>query len=215
MSDTTLILIGAMVVLFSANASALEKPEYQVLYEDGRIEYRLYAPYIVAETAVEMERSYNRASNEGFRRLLGYITGDNVSSAKIDMTAPVQMSMEFKSEEIAMTAPVQAKENTDGLQIAFMLPSRFSLIDAPVPTDERVSLREIPGRLMAVIRYSGRWTDRNRQRYEMELRESVETAGIEILSSAESAAYNPPFTPPFLRRNEIMVEVADYPKAET
>ena len=214
MFKTTSALISTLALVLSASAAALEKPEYEVLYEDGRIEYRLYAPYIVAETTVAMESSYNSASNEGFRRLLGYITGDNIANAKIDMTAPVQMSMEAKAEEIAMTAPVQTQANNDDLQIAFMLPSKFSMLDAPVPADERVSLRQIPGRLMAVVRYSGRWTDKNRQRYESQLRESVETAGIEILSSAESAAYNPPFTPPFLRRNEIMFEVADYPKAD-
>ena len=202
-------------VFLYGTAVALEKPYYDVLYEDGRIEYRLYEPYIVAETKVKMERSYNSASNEGFRRLLDYITGDNISNSEIEMTAPVQVTIDNNGEKIAMTAPVKTQENSNDLQIAFMLPSKFSMINAPAPVDVRVSLKQIPGRLMAVIRYSGRWTDSNRTRYESRLRESVIAAGIEILSNAESASYNPPFTPPFLRRNEIMIEVASYPQSES
>ena len=211
-SVTRYIIVG---FFFTATmALALEKPKYQVLYEDDRIEYRLYEPYIVAETYVELTRSYNNASISGFRRLLGYITGDNVFNQDIDMTAPVQMSTPMLGQEIAMTTPVQTQTLEEKLQIAFMLPSKFSLDNAPTPTDQRVSLRQIPSRLMAVIRYSGRWTERNRNRYETRLRESVEAAGIEILSNSESAAYNPPFTPPFMRRNEIMFEVGSYPRRD-
>ncbi|NKB32409.1 MAG: heme-binding protein [Pseudomonadales bacterium] len=191
---------------------ALEKPEYQVLYEDGRIEYRLYEPYVVAETKVALDRSYNRASNQGFRRLFQYITGNNIADADIDMTAPVQMAMATEGEEIAMTAPVQNSVTDYYLQVAFMLPSKYTLESAPSPLDENVGLRQIPGRLMAVVRYSGRWTESNREKYEVRLREAIEQNGIEILSEAESAAYNPPFTPPFMRRNEIMLEVSTFPE---
>jgi len=203
--------ISCAILLAGQSIMALEKPEYEVVCEDGRIEYRLYAPYVVAETQVTVDRSYNSASNEGFRRLLAYITGSNTVSTDIAMTAPVQMTMAETNEEIAMTAPVQTQEEDGALLIAFMLPSKYSFADAPLPTDSRVSLRTIPSRLMAVIRYSGRWTESNRNRYESQLRDSVDAAGIEILSNAESAAYNPPFTPPFMRRNEIMFEVSSHP----
>lgn len=208
-------LFSALTLLFSHHTLALEKPEYEVLFEDDAIEYRLYSPYLVAETVVTIDRSYNSASNEGFRRLLDYISGNNTVDSKIDMTAPVQMTMTESSAEIAMTTPVQSQEGDGQLQISFMLPSNYSIEDAPIPADTRVSLRVIPSRLMAVIRYSGRWTESNRNRYESRLRERVSEAGIEILSAAESAAYNPPFTPPFMRRNEIMFEVAEYPRSET
>ena len=120
-----------------------------------------------------MEDEYNGASNEGFRRLFKYITGANNTDIDIAMTAPVQMNMDNAGEKIAMTSPVQQKSNGDFLQVAFMLPSKFNMDTAPAPTDERVFIREIPGRIMAVIRYSGRWTDRNRAKYEKRLRENL------------------------------------------
>ena len=203
--------LASILILFTLPAVALEKPEYEVLYQDGKIEYRLYQPYIVAQTNVSVEDEYNGASNEGFRRLFKYITGANNTDIDIAMTAPVQMNMDNTGEKIAMTAPVQQKSNGDFLQVAFMLPSEFNVDTAPAPTDERVFIREIPGRIMAVIRYSGRWTDRNRAKYEKRLRENLESHEIDIVSGVESAAYNPPFTPPFLRRNEIMFEVNEYP----
>jgi len=203
--------LASILILFTLPAVALEKPEYEVLYQDGKIEYRLYQPYIVAQTNVSVEDEYNGASNEGFRRLFKYITGANNTDIDIAMTAPVQMNMDNAGEKIAMTAPVQQKSNGDFLQVAFMLPSKFNMDTAPAPTDERVFIREIPGRIMAVIRYSGRWTDRNRAKYEKRLRENLQSHGIDTVSGAETAAYNPPFTPPFLRRNEIMLEVREHP----
>ena len=203
--------LTSILILFTLPAVGLEKPEYEVLYQDGKIEYRLYQPYIVAQTNVSVKDEYNGASNEGFRRLFKYITGANKTDIDIAMTAPVQMNMDNAGEKIAMTAPVQQKSNGDFLQVAFMLPSEFNMDTAPAPTDERVFIREIPGRIMAVIRYSGRWTDRNRAKYEKRLRENLQSHGIDTVSGAETAAYNPPFTPPFLRRNEIMLEVREHP----
>ena len=205
--------LGLVALLLMANKSyGTEQPEYEVLHEEGRIEYRLYQPFIVAETEVSDEQRYGRASNEGFMRLFRYITGCNRSQADIAMTAPVQQSRNSEAgEEIAMTAPVQREQTGDGWRVAFMLPGKYSMETAPIPTDERVNLRQVPSRLMAVIRYSGRWTERNLNKYEARLRESVADAGIEIVGPPESAAYNPPFTPPFMRRNEIMFEVSAVP----
>ena len=192
---------------------ALEKPDYEILYKEGNIEYRLYEPYLVAQTEVSMDDNYNSASNEGFRRLFKYITGSNISEVDIAMTAPVQMSMDDSRQKIDMTAPVQQIEIENFLQVAFMLPSNFDIKNAPIPTDERVKIKQIPARIMAVIRYSGRWTEKNRSKYEYRLRENLEVHAISAISQAETAAYNPPFTPPFMRRNEIMLEVERYPKS--
>ena len=207
------IFLGSVLCCITLNTMALEKPDYEILYEDGNIEYRLYEPYLVAQTEVSMDENYNSASNEGFRRLFKYITGSNTSEVDIAMTAPVQMSMDGSGQKIDMTAPVQQIENKNFLQVAFMLPSKFDVKNAPIPTDERVTIKQIPARIMAVIRYSGRWTEKNRSKYEYRLRENLELHAITAISQTETAAYNPPFTPPFMRRNEIMLEVERYPNS--
>ena len=207
------LVLTIYIITLTQTSMALEKPKYEVLYEDGNIEYRLYESYLVAQTDVFVEGSYNSASNEGFRRLFKYITGDNTSGSDIAMTAPVQMNMADTGQKIAMTAPVQQVASDNSLNVAFMLPSKFSMETSPVPTDDRVSIKQIPARIMAVIRYSGRWTEKNRTKYEFRLRENLKSHGISTFSGAEMAAYNPPFTPPFMRRNEIMLEVERHPNS--
>ena len=203
------VLVFLLTSHLAGHSMALEKPGYKVLYQEGKLEYRLYQPYIVAETEVVGEESYKAASNEGFMRLFRYISGGNIDQASIAMTAPVQRHR--VSEDIAMTTPVQRLPTAQGWKVAFMLPSQYAIDDAPVPVDPRVVIRPMPERLMAVLRYSGRWTERNLVKYEQRLRERLQEHGIEVMGVTESAAYNPPFTPPFMRRNEIMVKVEGYP----
>lgn len=201
-----ILIVG--LLLAGGTAMSLEQPEYTVLYTDGDIEYRQYEPFLVAQSLIDNVDDYTDAGNEGFRRLFRYITGGNRSQAKIAMTAPVQQST---SEKIAMTVPVQQSVAGDQWRVAFMLPSQYTMDTAPVPTDSRVSVEHIPGRLMAVLRYSGRWTERNFARRKAGLQDALEAAGIEQLSPVQSALYNPPYTPPFLRRNEVMVEINRLP----
>lgn len=188
---------------------SLEEPEYTVLYRDGDVEYRQYESYVVAETIIENTGGYRDSGNEGFRRLFRYISGANESQAKVDMTAPVAQTP--SSQKIAMTAPVQRVESADGWRVSFMLPSEYTIESAPVPTDDRVSITKVPGRLMAVLRYSGRWTEKNFVAMGDELRDAVDAEEIERLGEIESAAYDPPYMLPFLRRNEVMVEVDRLP----
>ena len=192
---------------------SLEQPEYTVLYQDGDIEYRQYEPYLVSETIIADAEDANAAGNEGFRRLFRYITGSNQGQAKISMTAPVVQVPD--SEKIAMTAPVQQADSAEGWRVTFMLPSQYTLETAPVPKDPRVSIREVPGRLMAALRYSGRWTDRNFARKKSELLEALEVESVQQVGDVQSAFYNPPFTPPFLRRNEVMAEISSLPASAT
>lgn len=196
-------------VFLTGHVFALEKPEYQTLYEEGKIEYRLYDSYIVAETTMADTENYSKASNQGFSRLFDYISGDNINSDSIAMTAPVQQKP--TQQKISMTAPVQQSKSGAGWTVAFMLPSKFSLETAPKPLSSEIEIRKIPERLMAVIRYSGRWTQRNFDTQTAKLKNDLEKRGIEALSTPEFAAYNPPFVPPFMRRNEIMIEVDSYP----
>jgi len=204
-------LIAIALILVSGNAMSLEQPEYTVLQSDGNIEYRLYEPYLVSETIVRGAADYKDAGSEGFRRLFQYISGGNSARQKIAMTAPVARIP--TSEKIAMTAPVQRAELDDGWRVTFMLPAEYTLETAPAPTDDRVQIREVPGRLMAVLRYSGRWTEKNLLEKQARLREAIDRASVDRLGGFESAAYDPPFMPPFMRRNEVMVEVGSLPQA--
>jgi hypothetical protein len=204
-------MLLAALLITGENAMSLETPNYTVLYKDGDIEYRQYEPYLVSETVIQSTDDYNDAGNEGFRRLFKYITGSNEGQAKIAMTAPVAQTP--RSEKIAMTAPVQQGESAEGWRVAFMLPTEYTLDTAPVPTDERVQIKAMPGRLMAVLRYSGRWTESNFSNKQSALWDAIDGESIDKLGEFQSAFYNPPYTLPFMRRNEVMVEVNRVPAA--
>ena len=132
---------------------SLEQPDYTVIHREGDVEYRQYDSYLVSETVIENAGSYEAAGNEGFRRLFRYISGGNDSRAKIAMTAPVEQSQGRGSEKIAMTVPVQQSNSAEGWRVAFMLPSKYTLETAPQPRDPRVRVREVPGRLIAALRF--------------------------------------------------------------
>ena len=204
---TSALLVS--VIAFSSFSAAIEKPEYKVVFVDGAVEYRLYQSFIVAETEIIGLESWKDASSEGFRRLFKYITGDNSGEEKIAMTAPVQQS-KLQAEDVRFNQaePLTTKS---GWKVGFMLPSSYSIVDAPMPEDERIEIRTVPEKLVAAIRYSGRWTTRNFDKYESRLMAALMEENIEILGESETAFYNPPFVPPFMRRNEILVEVASPP----
>ena len=190
---------------------SLEQPDFTVLYTNGDIEYRQYEDYLVAETLVQTADGFKAAGNEGFRRLFSYISGANSSREEIAMTAPVER--EPRGESIAMTAPVQQDPSAEGWRVAFMLPSQYTLETAPIPSDDRVQIRRVPGRLMAALRYSGRWTEKNFSKKAEALRAAVDADSVTPIGEFQSAAYDPPFMPPFMRRNEVMVEVDRLPDA--
>ncbi len=207
--STALVRLLALSLFgFSSFSYGIEKPKYEVVFSSDEVEYRLYQPYIVATTTVEESSSYSKAANEGFMRLFRYISGDNRSSKSLSMTAPVQQKT---GQKISMTSPVQQSEGGSGWEISFMLPSDFTLETAPTPENSAIQVRPVPARLMAVMRYSGRWSEKNFNKYEGKLRQLLAEAGVTITGLAESAVYNPPFVPPFMRRNEVMLEVASIP----
>ena len=185
-------------------AMAIEQPRYEVLSREGDVEIRSYAPYLVAETFVP--GSFESAGNEGFRRLFRYITGANTASVEISMTAPV--SQQQGGAAIAMTAPVAQTAAPDGHWVAFMVPSSFTAGTAPQPSDPRVRIREVPAQLVAVARYAGFWGESRYRREEQRLLEQIGSLGLTVNGAAQFARYNPPYMPPFLRRNEILVPVA-------
>jgi hypothetical protein len=202
-----LILAALLYAVFSV--VRLEKPGYRVVYESGDIEYRQYEPYLVSETVIEQARDYKAAGNEGFRRLFRYISGGNDGQTKVSMTVPVAQTA--SSQKISMTVPVQTTEAAEGWRVAFMLPSEYTLETAPQPTDDRVKIRAVPGKLTAVLRYSGRWTESNYARKRTALLEALQQASITPIGEVQSAQYAPPATPGFLRRNEVLVEIDRLP----
>ena len=187
---------------------AIEEPDYEVIQQEDDLEIRRYASFVIAETLVDDVDSRGAASNQGFRRLFGYISGENKVREKIEMTAPViQATAETSGEKIAMTAPVQQTRTDGGWLVAFVLPLHYTLATAPLPADTRISLREVTPRTMAVLRFSGRWSDKNIEKHRQELVERLEEKDIRMLGKMEFAAYNAPFALPFMRRNEVMVEI--------
>lgn len=184
---------------------SIELLAYRTIERDGRFELRLIAPHVVAETLVDGD--FERVGNEGFRRLVAYIGGANRTQARIAMTAPVVQ--ESASEEIAMTAPVAQEKVGDRYRITFLMPSKYTLETLPQPTDPRIRLRAEPVRSVAAIRYTGFWSRSRYDDHERRLREWIQRRGLEPIGEPVWARYDPPFTPWFLRRNEVLIEVRE------
>ena len=161
---------------------ALEEPTYEVLLTVGDVEFRRYDPYMLAEVTVDGDAQDRRA----FRILAGYIFGDNDDSEKMSMTAPVE---------------------TRGSDYAFVMERKYSLETLPRPNDERIRIVEREGRVVAALRFSGRWSQGNFSKHEEQLLDALAGLDIEMTGVPELARYNSPFTPWFLRRNEIIVPV--------
>ena len=178
-------LFLSLLLLLAPVANSTEEPKFELLTKVGTVEIRQYAPTIQAVTATPDR------SGGGFRRLAGYIFGGNEGDQSIAMTAPVQETMGSANGEMAFT-----------------MPSEYSMDDLPDPKDENVTLRPVPERTMAVMVFSGRASDAKAEKQWLELEailndESIKTAGDPMLNQ-----YNPPWTLPFLRRNEVMIEIA-------
>jgi hypothetical protein len=202
-SKAFLILLIALVFFGWREVMAIEQASYRVLEADREFELRQYAPQIVAETFVEGK--FSEVGNEGFRRLFDYISGKNRSNRSIPMTAPV--SQEAAPEKIAMTAPVTQERMGDRWRIAFLMPSTYTLENLPQPLDARVQLGEVPGALVAALRYSGTWSKERYEEKKSRLEALILTRGLKAIGEPVWARYNPPFTPWFLRRNEVLIAV--------
>lgn len=188
-------------------ADAIETPRYAVerTLADG-IEVRRYEPMLVAETTVSA-KDYRRAGNDAFRVLANYIFGDNQGRRDIAMTAPVEQRRAGSGTDIAMTAPVEQRAADAGWTVSFMMPSEWNLDSLPLPNDARVAIREMPARRIAAIRFSGTWSQKAFAAREAELLDAVSRAGLVTVGEPWTARYDPPWTPWFMRRNEILVEL--------
>lgn len=181
----------------------IEKAKYSVLAKEGALEIRDYAPQIVAETSVEA--GFDEAGNIAFRRLFGYISGKNRTKASIAMTAPVEQQK--GSEKIAMTAPVEQVKSGDTYTVSFVMPAKYAMETLPEPVDPAVRLREVPGRKMAAIRYSGTWSQKRYEQKREMLRQFIAERGLSVAGEDSFARYNSPFQLWFLRRNEVLIPV--------
>ena len=195
------LLLGA--VLWGPIVSNVEQPKYSVVASEKDIEIRNYAPVIVAETEVAGER--DNAISGGFRTIADYIFGNNLSSQKVAMTAPVTQQA---SEKIAMTAPVTQQGNGNTWQVRFVMPASYTMDTLPKPKNPAVKLKEIEGKRFAVIRFSGMAGEDSLKRHTDELEAYLRSKNLQSLSAPAYAFYNPPWTLPLLRRHEVMIEVA-------
>ena len=209
------VLIFLTCILIASTAMATEEPKYVLLEKSEPFELRAYAPLLVAE--VKVDGDLDAASNQGFRLIAAYIFGKNQVSEKIAMTAPVgiESTDQNKSAKIAMTAPVGIESSKSsesaGNQwtVSFVMPAEYTLASLPKPLDPQVKIREVPAEKRAVITFSGFYNAEKVQEKTQALRDWIKLKNLKSVGEPQFARYNPPWTLPFMRRNEVMIQVLD------
>ena len=214
-----LVALLALVLLGTGGiALAVEEPSFELIEKSGDIEIREYRAMIVAQTMVDGDM--NTAGNRGFRLIAAFIFGDNLSGSadgkgeKIAMTAPVTMEPDT-GHRTAMNAPVTTEPaahadagfQASQWQVEFVMPANYTLATLPRPRNPAVVLREVPARRYAVLRFSGLAGQEKVQQKINELMQWVRQRGLDAAGAPRLARYNPPWTLPFLRRNEVMIEI--------
>jgi hypothetical protein len=210
-----LIIIGVLVLLGVAGMAVfvfvvqnVETPSYSVVEQDGDFELRDYPAMVVAEVARTGSRG--EALSAGFGPLARYIFAKERAGERIAMTAPVeqqQANVLAPDARIAMTAPVTQSrtDDTDGWSVRFIMPAEYDLGQLPAPASADVVLKRVPPRRSAVVRFSGRANDRLIAEQEERLMAWMAARGLKAAATPIYAYYNDPFTPGFLRRNEVIV----------
>ncbi|MDJ0813800.1 MAG: heme-binding protein [Woeseiaceae bacterium] len=188
-------LLISIVAMFGiaggAPAMAIEEPRFEVIHVANNYEIRRYEPFIVAE--VDVPDDAGNAGNRAFRILADYIFGNNEPGEKMRMTAPVVSDAPRRDGGLAT--------------YAFVMESRYSIDTLPAPVDPRIRIVQKPAQIVAARSYSGRWTEDNFLRHEVSLVSALTIDGLAMRSEPFLARYNGPFTPWFLRRNEVLVEL--------
>jgi hypothetical protein len=182
----------------------VEEPSFQSEQLTNQVEIRLYGPRIAAETVVDGDET--SARSEGFRRLAAYIFGKNRGGARIDMTAPVGQQR-ASSQRIAMTAPVSSSASPAGWAVRFYMPAGSSIESLPEPNDDRVRLVTVPAESVAVLRFAGTASPGEIAARTAELQKELREYGFETDGSPATWLYDPPWTLPFRRRNEVVIGV--------
>lgn len=203
MKNWIILPIITLTIIFALSIgtimSKVEKPKYITIEKNGNIEIRDYEQTIIAEVSVKGERK--EAIREGFKVLANYIFGNNLSKNRSSVTAKQE------GQKIAMTAPVEQIKDIDSWKISFTMPSKYSIDSLPSPNTDKIKLLKIPKEKRIVIEFSGSNTDENIEKHLQILLAYCERENITINEGPIFAFYNPPWTLPFLRRNEIMFKL--------
>ena len=199
-----ILFVTLLSTIFSMPSHATPEPEYQVVQSLADFEVRQYTAYTVAETVVAGPA--DKAGGQAFPILSGYIFGKNKGERKFEMTAPVTQAV--VPTKLQMTAPVTQTTVPGGFLVQFVLPKGVTVANAPEPLDARVQLREVSPAQLAVIRYSGLWLQSNDNDQLAKLQAAMRAANLRWTGEAVYSRYNAPFTPWFLRRNEVWLHLA-------
>ena len=189
------LVISLFTLIYTNISMALEEPSFEIIQSNADYEIRQYGDRLAVEVEFTNESS-------GFRYLFNYISGENTTSKEVSMTSPVT-----QSAKIDMTAPVTQFTKDGKMLMQFYLPSKFSIENAPIPTNKRVNLVTIDGGYYAVLKYSGRVSDKNYIKHLSKLKGYLEKDKIEMIDDGTKAIFDGPFTLPILRRNEAMIKI--------
>jgi len=203
-----LAVLAFLTVLKGTIMSNTEQPKYTVIITENNIELRGYPPVVLAEVEVSGERK--EAIQQGFKILADYIFGNNVSTTKMEMTSPVTSEL---NEKLAMTTPVMQQSQGDKWKVRFVMPADYTLDTLPRPNSSSVHLISMPAKRFVVVSFSGLAGDDNIRLHTKELEAYISEKNLKTSGSPVLAFYNPPWTLPFLRRNEVMIEVLSNSKA--
>lgn len=194
-------LLGAGFRVMGIRSS--EEANYQILVEDGAVQIRLYQPMLIAKT--EIEADYSQAGKIGFNRLAGYIFGGNVQKQELAMITPVFREPDGHLE--TLDEANQTPQSNNKWIMSFVMPPSFDFATLPEPSNSLVIIQSIPAKKVATLRYTGSLNQQRISEYSQILLAWLEEQHIECLSSPRSAAYDPPWTIPSLRRNEIHIDI--------
>ena len=191
--------------------SGIEQSHYEVVeLLPNNLEIRRYDPRLALETTIQ-GGDWKNARSQAFRRLFNYISGDNQRVSKISMTAPAKIAMGASGSgiEIAMTAPVEILPYKDRLKMRFFLPSELDVNTVPVPRDPKVRVISVPRQTLAVLGFTGLANKSDLVIQQDRLTEALASTHWDVQGSMTAYFYDPPWTIPFMRRNEVAVHVSD------
>ncbi len=207
------IIVLASLLLQSCSLVGIrttEEASYTVVLQDGPYEIRRYEPVMAVRTSVNAD-DFDDATDVTFNRLFDYITGANLKTQDIAMTAPVfsEKSDQTSGQNIAMTSPVLSQQNdtTSMWTLTFVLPATFTADNAPIPSDDTVELIQLPEKQVASLTFTGLWSQEEFDVKGQMLNEWLTEKGYTSIGPSTFAGYDPPWTLPFLRRNEVLIDV--------